>query len=121
VNLTPAQREATNAIRFLREQIDAIDLQVVALLVQRARLAVRIGEVKEYAELPVVELNREQQVLQRVEKLRSEPLDAESAHQIFTSIMLSMRRLQSRGRGDEAEDDTPPPIVKKKSAAKKRR
>ena len=79
-------------------------------------LAVRIGEVKEYAELPVVELGREQQVLQRVEKLRSEPLDSESAHQIFTSIMLAMRRLQSRHRGDEA----PPPVQKKKPAKKRR-
>lgn len=90
-----AAREAQNAIRFLRSDIDAIDLQVVALLVQRARLAVRIGEIKEYAELPVVEMSREQQVLDRVEKLRSEPLDAQGLKDIFTAIMLTMRRLQT--------------------------
>ena len=115
MSLTHAQREAGNAIRFLREQIDAIDLQLVALLVQRARLAVRIGEVKEYAELPVVELGREQQVLQRVEKLRSEPLDGQSVHEIFQAIMLSMRRLQSLGRSDAG---TPAPAAPTGSGAR---
>ncbi len=100
-----AQREAENAIRFLREQIDAIDLQLVALLVQRARLAVRIGEVKEYADLPVVELTREKQVLGRVDRLRSEPLDAESLQEIFSAIMLSMRRIQA---GKRASEEAPP-------------
>jgi chorismate mutase/prephenate dehydratase len=108
-------REAENAIRFLRDQIDAIDLQLVALLVQRARLAVRIGEVKEYAELPVVEMNRESQVLNRVEKLRSEPLDALGAKEIFTAIMLAMRRLQARGR-----EDQPTPIKKKRAKTRAR-
>jgi chorismate mutase len=99
-----ASAEAQNAIRFLRTDIDAIDLQLVALLVQRARLAVRIGEVKEYAQLPVVEMGREQQVLERVEKLRSEPMDAEGLRQIFTAIMQTMRRLQTPAE---------PPAIKK--------
>lgn len=94
--LDPAAAEAKNAIRFLRDNIDAIDLQLVALLVQRARFAVRIGEIKEYSSLPVVEPSREQQVLERVEKLRSEPLDAAGLERIFTAIMVTMRDLQTR-------------------------
>jgi chorismate mutase / prephenate dehydratase len=113
------QREAENAIRFLREQVDAIDLQLIALLVQRARLAVRIGEVKEYANLPVVEMGREQKVLDRIERLRSEPLDEQGAKEIFTSIMLAMRRLQAKGRADLAEETLP--AIRKKTTGKKKR
>ncbi len=106
-----ASNEAQNAIRFLRTDIDAIDLQLVALLVQRARLAVRIGEIKEYAQLPVVEMGREQQVLDRVEKLRSEPMDSDGLRQIFTAIMQTMRRLQTPAE--------PPPIKKPVASPKK--
>jgi chorismate mutase / prephenate dehydratase len=113
-----ARREAENAIRFLRGDIDAIDLQLVALLVQRARLAVRIGEIKEYAELPVVELGREQQVLDRVEKLRTPPLDAHGLREIFTAIMLTMRRLQTPASAAPVAAKN---AAKKKAAASRRR
>ena len=114
-----ASREAQNAIRFLRTDIDAIDLQLVALLVQRARLAVRIGEIKEYAELPVVEPNREQAVLERVEKLRSAPLDAKGLREIFSAIMLTMRRLQTPAVVEAVVKPSAQKKAPKKNAAKK--
>jgi chorismate mutase/prephenate dehydratase len=50
----------------LREQIDALDRQIVHLLNERARLAIEVGHVKATAGRPLHDPERETEVLRRV-------------------------------------------------------
>ena len=54
-----------NKLKPLREQIDAIDAQILELLNQRARIAQQVGHVKAETNAPVFRPERETQVLRR--------------------------------------------------------
>jgi chorismate mutase-like protein len=78
-----------------REKIDAIDLQIVALLSERAVAAQAIGKLKEATSLPVYEPNRERVIFDRVRAANKGPLpDIELVH-IYERIIDVMRALQS--------------------------
>jgi chorismate mutase-like protein len=78
-----------------REKIDAIDLQIVALLCERAMAAQAIGKLKEATSLPVYEPNRERTIFERVRAANKGPLpDIELVH-IYERIIDVMRALQT--------------------------
>ena len=78
-----------------REKIDAIDLQLVALLSERAVAAQAIGKLKQVTNLPVYEPNRERMIFDRVRAANKGPLpDIELVH-IYERIIDVMRALQS--------------------------
>jgi chorismate mutase / prephenate dehydratase len=52
-------------LKPLRDQIDAIDAQLISLLNQRARVAQQVGHVKAETNAPVFRPEREAQVLSR--------------------------------------------------------
>ena len=56
----------TDKLTPLREQIDAIDAQILALLSRRAELAQQVGHVKAETNAPVFRPEREAQVLRGV-------------------------------------------------------
>ena len=77
-----------------REKIDAIDLQIVALLSERAVAAQAIGKLKQSTNLPVYEPNRERVIFDRVRAANKGPLpDIELVH-IYERIIDVMRALQ---------------------------
>ncbi len=77
-----------------REKIDAIDLQIVALLSERAVAARAIGKLKQSTNLPVYEPNRERVIFDRVRAANKGPLpDIELVH-IYERIIDVMRALQ---------------------------
>jgi chorismate mutase-like protein len=77
-----------------REKIDAIDLQIVALLSERAVAARAIGKLKQSTNLPVYEPNRERVIFDRVRAANKGPLpDIELIH-IYERIIDVMRALQ---------------------------
>ena len=49
-----------------REEIDAIDEKIMHLINQRAKIARKIGNLKTKASMPVVDVKREKQILQKV-------------------------------------------------------
>lgn len=78
-----------------RRKIDAIDLQIVALLSERAVAAEAIGKLKEATHLPVYEPNRERMIFDRVRAANKGPLpDIELVH-IYERIIDVMRALQT--------------------------
>lgn len=78
-----------------RKKIDAIDLQIVALLSERAVAAQAIGKLKQATSLPVYEPNRERVIFDRVRAANRGPLpDIELVH-IYERIIDVMRALQS--------------------------
>jgi chorismate mutase len=81
-------------IESWRKRIDEIDLQIVALLSERALAAQAIGKLKQATNLPVYEPNRERVIFERVRAANKGPLpDIELVH-IYERIIDVMRALQ---------------------------
>ena len=78
----------------LRARIDALDERIVKLLSARARLAQRVGTLKNG--VAVYRPEREAQVLRRVGQLNEGPLSARALQQIYTEIMSACRALEDR-------------------------
>lgn len=85
---------AWQTLAGLRNEIDAIDTQIVNLLNARATIAEKIGDTKQAAGLPVVEPAREQKVIEKVCGLNSGPLTNAAVQVIYEQIMLQMRQIQ---------------------------
>ncbi len=60
---------ATRTIEVLREQIDQIDEQLLALLAKRTQLAKKIGKEKKISRKPISDLAREEQILIRLTEM----------------------------------------------------
>jgi chorismate mutase len=88
--------EAKQILGGFRCHIDEIDNQILHLLNRRAAIAVQIGDTKHAAGLPVVELSREEAVIQRMIEASEGPLSPEAVKHLYTTIMQEMRRLQAR-------------------------
>lgn len=75
----------------LRDQIDAIDGQLLRLINERAQLARRIGEIKQGN---IYRPEREAQVLRRVGELNPGPLPAAAAQRIVREVMSACLALE---------------------------
>lgn len=76
----------------LRNQIDHLDEEILARLSERARCALRVGEVKQGNAYYRPE--REAQVLRRLADLNQGPLPAEAVKRIFREIMSACLGLE---------------------------
>ena len=86
----------TDKLKPLREQIDAIDVQILDLLSRRARLAQDVGHVKAETNAPVFRPEREAQVLRGVADRNAGPLKDPEIQTIFREIMSACRSLERR-------------------------
>src|SRR5689334_5514218 len=83
-------------LKPLREHIDAIDVQLLALLSQRAQLALEVGTLKQGLDAPVFQPEREMQVIARLQQLSQGPLHDEHIAVIWRQIMAASRALEKR-------------------------
>ncbi len=79
----------------LRVQIDALDLELLALLNQRAALAHEVGEIKRIDRSPVFRPERETQVIHRLQTHNPGPIKSTSLAVIWREIMSACRALES--------------------------
>ncbi|MGX4641733.1 prephenate dehydratase [Massilia sp. SYSU DXS3249] len=86
----------TDKLTPLREQIDAIDAQILALLSQRGRIAQEVGHVKAETDAPVFRPEREAQVLRGVAERNPGPLKNQDVQTIFREVMSACRALEKR-------------------------
>ncbi len=77
-----------------RRRIDGIDEKLVELLNQRARAAAAIGKLKRAASEPVYQPQRENEVLERIQKLNSGPLSDEQLKRLFECIVDEARKIE---------------------------
>ena len=86
-------------LRRLRRRIDTLDRRIVALLNERARLALAVGAAK-VAEggRSVRDARREQEVLERVVMLNEGPLTDEELSSLYRRLFATTRSLQSAAR-----------------------
>lgn len=82
----------SNQLKLHRDQIDAIDEQILTLVNDRANHARHIGELKDDG--VIYRPEREAQVLRRLSELNAGPLPAEAVTNIFRSIMSNCRALE---------------------------
>ncbi|GAB3626329.1 prephenate dehydratase [Pandoraea terrae] len=82
------------SLRPLREKIDAIDQQLLALLNQRAAVALEVGEVKKRFGAPVFRPERELQVITRLQEANAGPLYGDNLAAIWREIMSASRALE---------------------------
>jgi chorismate mutase len=88
------ERSGVKTIDELRERIDALDRQLVALLSERAACALAVGRLKEQAGLPIYQPVREAEVLANVRQANAGPLDNEAMTRLFERIIDEARRLE---------------------------
>ncbi|MFN2445472.1 MAG: chorismate mutase [Vicinamibacterales bacterium] len=88
--------DSVEALVQCRADIDRVDAVLVALLRERARLAVRAGCIKVASGEPVVAPVREAAILERVRRLAGEPLDGEAMARIFRHIIDETRAAEQR-------------------------
>jgi chorismate mutase len=86
--------EAIDALEQNRKEIDRIDLQILALFNDRARVVERIGDIKKRMTMPIYEPKREDEVFKNVLGGNSGPLSAGAVRRLFERIIDEMRTLQ---------------------------
>jgi chorismate mutase-like protein len=91
----------------LRQQIDALDEQLVELLNARASCAMEIGDLKQQLGMEVYQPEREAQVLAHVRAhgARGGPLGAEALTRVFERIIDEARRLERESASEHKVPD----------------
>lgn len=90
--------EALEILAKYREEIDAIDRELLETLNRRTRVVEEIGRVKQSVDLPIYEPKRENDVFRNVRANNHGPLDSEALQRIFERIIDEMRSLQKMRR-----------------------
>jgi len=81
-------------IEHWRKEIDEIDAELLRLLNMRARLALKVGALKQAAHLPFCDPERERIVLERLQEINAGPLDERAIGKVFRRIIRESRRVQ---------------------------
>lgn len=79
-----------------RAEIDAIDDELLRLLNRRAEIALQVGEVKRRDDTSLCDHNREREVLDRLCRQNSGPLDEQNVTSIFQRIIDESLHIQQR-------------------------
>ena len=79
----------------LRGEIDRIDADIVRLLNERMKVAVRIGRIKKKAGVPIHVPEREKEVYARVVGANEGPLLDSNLRDIYRKIMSVTRSVES--------------------------
>ncbi|MDE2566624.1 MAG: chorismate mutase, partial [Burkholderiales bacterium] len=86
------------ALASLRQRIDAVDRELLAMLNRRAALALEVGEVKKQAGTVVFRPEREAQVIDGLKRVNAGPLKNDSVAPIWREIMSACRALETPTR-----------------------
>ena len=78
----------------LRERLDMLDEQIMALLSERAQVIIQVAEFKRQHNLPVYIPAREASIIERLCTLNAGPLSREAIAHIYRTIIEEMRRLE---------------------------
>jgi chorismate mutase/prephenate dehydratase len=82
-------------IEHWRKEIDDIDAELLRLLNMRARLALKVGALKQAADLPFCDPDRERAVLQRLREINDGPLGERAVAKVFRRIIRESRRVEA--------------------------
>ena len=97
-NTPPADPAPAPELLALRDQIDALDRELLAALNRRAALAQAVGEVKKREGSVAFRPEREAQVIDGLKAANPGPLKSESVAPIWREIMSACRSLETPTR-----------------------
>ncbi|MCB9642189.1 MAG: chorismate mutase [Myxococcales bacterium] len=89
-----------SSLEPLRDAIDDIDLAILRLLEQRLAIAEQIAQVKEEQseKLPLTDLQREQQIIERLQTATKDELLREEIPALYQHLMEMSKRIRLRLR-----------------------
>ena len=90
-----SRRESVDA---LRKKIDRVDSRIVALLNERASVALKIGHQKNRTGRPVYVASREREVYRRISEDNAGPLPAASIRAVYREILSACRGIEAQMR-----------------------
>ncbi|WP_048601724.1 prephenate dehydratase [Rubeoparvulum massiliense] len=88
----------------VRQLIDGLDQQIIKLLHQRMKLVGEVASIKEERGIPVCDLEREAQILERYEKEFRDSSWAAELRYMMKQIIAGSRAYQSRILGQKREE-----------------
>lgn len=91
-------------IQRWRGEIDAIDRELLELMSRRAQAALQTAACKRAAGVPILDRQREREVLARVRAENRGPLSPDAVERLFTRIIQESRALE----GDVPAPDPAP-------------
>lgn len=93
LQLLPAT--ALETLPECRAEIDALDDQILALLLRRMETSRQVGRIKAEAGLPVLQAGREHELVDRLAQRAGGAIDPVDLRAIWEAILASSRRVQS--------------------------
>jgi len=93
-----------------RTEINALDRELLRLLNQRARLALKVGESKAAAGAQLCDHTREREVIERMSEANEGPLDERAIVELFRAIIHESRRIQTHA-AELATRPKPEPVL----------
>lgn len=82
------------ALQHYRNKIDQLDVKIVALINERAKISLSIGHEKNKSGQPIYVPARELEVLKRVKELNKGPMKAEAFEAIYREVMSASIALE---------------------------
>src|SRR5437667_8798521 len=95
------------SIEDWRTQINALDTELLRLLNQRARIALRVGESKTAEGLSLCDHAREREVIERMCEANDGPLDDRAIVELYRAIIHESRRIQNLAAQSNHEPTAP--------------
>ena len=81
-------------ISDFRKQIDNLDERIAQSLNERAKIVLAIRELKNRANLPLFDPQREQEILTRMALTNPGPLSDEDLKEIYRNVLYYMRNFE---------------------------
>jgi prephenate dehydratase/chorismate mutase len=90
-----------------RSRIDALDGELLGLLNERARIALKVGESKKEAGAALCDHTREREVIERMCAANEGPLDDRAIVELYRAIIHESRRIQNLATQPGRETNAP--------------
>ena len=87
---------AAPELEALRRSIDEIDSRLLALIEERVRLVLAVGDFKRENGLPIYDPERERKLIERLTAEARPPLEDGTIRRIFERLIDESRRLEQR-------------------------
>lgn len=98
--------ESLAELAACRDEIEAIDREIIMLLGRRLTLGKRTGDLKRVAGLPILDPTREAAVIRRVTTVAREVgLPSEPVREVFWQIIGMSRQIQQSARTERDEGE----------------
>jgi chorismate mutase-like protein len=88
-----------------RRRIDEIDRKLVELLNERSHCALEIGKLKQQANLPLYQPDREKEVIQNAEQNNKGPLTDAAIRRLFERIIDEARSAERTAMHPDGESE----------------